>query len=523
MVDDSSADRTLCRILLEEQYGAELDFVEAPDARRGLELCGSLTETARSGDQRLPDCLLLDYKLPDLSGVEFLRRLARRSAPGHPFECPSDPPANPGELPGFAVVMLTGLGNEQVAAEAMRAGAQDYLVKDRITAESLSLAIEKATGKVSLLRTLQAERDRLARLVADKDRLLVDKEALLAEKEGLLLEKEALLSEKDALLEEVHHRVKNNLQVIASLLRLQADSFASSHADPRLSAALRESQNRVESMALIHEQLYQARNLREVDLAEHAALLSSHLMHAYGVDPARIHCRVQLERLLVGVDRAIPAALILNELISNALKHAFPQGGGVIEVTGGRLKTRDVARTSASKESDRESNPAEKAASEKIERATSMRQRAKSTKASDGRKRATRIVGRTRASEERERTQSMSIGQKSLSRTPASEARERAIYIEVRDNGRGFSPTARLEHSQTLGLNIVRILTRQLRGVFEIETGAAGYANASLDAAQPITSGTLCRLTFPEEGVKYASNPTLRGAAARAGAARRLV
>ena len=235
MVDDSSADRNLYRILLTEEYGSSLDFREAANAQQGLELCESP-----------PDCLLLDYSLPDMDGVAFLRRSGRgRSA----------------DLPCFAVVMLTGLGNEQVAVEAMRAGAQDYLVKDQVTAESLRLAIEKATGKIGLLKDLQTERDRLAELLA----------------------------EKDALLEEVHHRVKNNLQVIASLLRLQAETFG----EERLSAALRESQNRVESMALIHEQLYQARNLREVDLAVHVSLVANHLMNAYGVDPARVRCRLK--------------------------------------------------------------------------------------------------------------------------------------------------------------------------------------------------------------------------------------
>jgi CheY-like chemotaxis protein len=213
----------------------------------------------------LPDCVLLDYKLPDMTGAEFLLRLGDQNALSDPEVHSAAVPEGdlrPDlltkiDLPKFAVVMLTGLGNEQVAAEAIRAGAQDYLAKDGITSKSLRLAIEKATGKVRLLKDLQAERDRLARLLS---------------------EKEALLTEKDALLKEVHHRVKNNLQVIASLLRLQAENFG----DAKLAAALQESQNRVESMALIHEQLYQARNLREVDLAENAALLANHLMHAYG-------------------------------------------------------------------------------------------------------------------------------------------------------------------------------------------------------------------------------------------------
>jgi two-component sensor histidine kinase len=386
MVDDSTADRTLCRLLLREEYGAELDFVEAPTARRGLELCNALSE------RPLPDCVLLDYKLPDMTGAEFLLRLGDQNALSDPEVHSAAVPEGdlrPDlltkiDLPKFAVVMLTGLGNEQVAAEAIRAGAQDYLAKDGITSKSLRLAIEKATGKVRLLKDLQAERDRLARLLS---------------------EKEALLTEKDALLKEVHHRVKNNLQVIASLLRLQAENFG----DAKLAAALQESQNRVESMALIHEQLYQARNLREVDLAENAALLANHLMHAYGVDPARIECHVNVEKLPVGVDRAIPAALILNELISNALKHAFPEGrAGRIEVRGRR---------------------------------------------SNG-----------------------------------------SVVLEVRDNGIGVGPAAGSEQSHTLGLNIVRILTRQLRGTFAIERNSDDQKAA----------GAVCRLTFPEQGEIHA-------------------
>ncbi len=179
----------------------------------------------------------------------------------------------------------------------MKAGAQDYLVKDRITAEGLGLAIRKATQKVSLLRALQAERDHLARSLA----------------------------EKEVLLQEVHHRVKNNLQVIASLLRLQADAFGDQAFAP---ASLHESQQRVESMAMIHEQLYESADLHRVDVAKHAGLVLSNLLHAYGADPARISGRVALEpgSLMLGVDQAIPAGLILNELISNALKHGFPEG-----------------------------------------------------------------------------------------------------------------------------------------------------------------------------------------------------
>jgi two-component sensor histidine kinase len=329
MVDDSAADRRLCQVLLGEVYGSDLEFFEASGAAQGLEACRTLA----------PDCVLLDYKLPDMTGLEFLAQL-----------CPQDAVATP----KVAIVMLTGMSSEQVAVEAMRAGAHDYLVKDRISTEGLSMAVRKATEKVSLIHALQEERDRLARSLA----------------------------EKEVLIQEVHHRVKNNLAVIASLLRLQGSTMP----DERLASALRESQNRVESMALIHEQLYSYSNLREVDLAHHASLLASNLFHSYGVDPARISWSVSMERLLLGVDQAIPAGLILNELVSNALKHAFPNGRtGSVAIEGGR-------------------------------------------------------------------------GQG-------------WVQLAVRDDGIGAQPGIEMVRPNSLGMQIIQILTRQLRGTFEVGCG----------------------------------------------------
>jgi len=146
------------------------------------------------------------------------------------------------------------------------------------------------------------------------------------------------LAEKEVLLKEVQHRVKNNLQVITSLLRMQEENTKY----PQVAAALRECQHRVESMALIHEQLYESEDLRVIDIAANANLLLSNLLHSFGVDPARITGRVAIEPLLLGVDQAIPANLILNELISNALKHAFPGARTGAIVVDGHVANGDV-------------------------------------------------------------------------------------------------------------------------------------------------------------------------------------
>ena len=273
LVDDSAARRKHYRQLLGQQVTTIDQISEVASGATGLDLCAAQST----------DCVLVQYALPDMNGLEFL---AQRKD-------------------GGAVVMLTGPGQDSIAVAALKAGAQDYLVTEGITAESLALAVDKATEKVRLIRALEAERDRLAHSVI----------------------------EKDLLLKEVHHRVKNNMQVIISLLRLQGQAIH----DPRLAEALRESQHRVESMALIHEQLYQTKDLREVDLARHVSTLGANLLHSYGVDDGRIALHVKFALRPLAVDQAIPAGLILNELISNALKHAFPgDHSGTVTVTGTR-------------------------------------------------------------------------------------------------------------------------------------------------------------------------------------------
>jgi PAS domain S-box-containing protein len=129
----------------------------------------------------------------------------------------------------------------------------------------------------------------------------------------------ASLREKDVLLKEVHHRVKNNLQLISSLLALQAGTLT----DPA-AAALVESQNRVRAMALVHEHLYRSGDLASVRLAGHVEALCAELYRSHGVDPGRVTLDLRVADLTLDLDRSIRCGLVVNELVSNALKHAFP-------------------------------------------------------------------------------------------------------------------------------------------------------------------------------------------------------
>jgi two-component sensor histidine kinase len=132
----------------------------------------------------------------------------------------------------------------------------------------------------------------------------------------------ASLREKEALLKEIHHRVKNNLQIVTSLLNLQVDRLS----DPAVVSELRESQNRVRSMALVHETLYTTGNLGRINLAEYVHALCRHLFRSFGVDSSNIRLVLDVATISLDLERTIPFGLIINELVSNALKYAFKPG-----------------------------------------------------------------------------------------------------------------------------------------------------------------------------------------------------
>ncbi len=136
---------------------------------------------------------------------------------------------------------------------------------------------------------------------------------------------------KEALLREVHHRVKNNLSVICSLFYFQSTHTG----EEKTVQVFRDMENRVHSMALVHETLYSSENLARIDFAEYAQTLATDILASYESPSVPVRLETDLEPLIMSVDLAMPCGLILNELISNAFKHGFPNGAGEI-----RLKLR---------------------------------------------------------------------------------------------------------------------------------------------------------------------------------------
>ncbi len=132
----------------------------------------------------------------------------------------------------------------------------------------------------------------------------------------------ASLKEKEVLLQEIHHRVKNNLQIITSMLRLQSDKTE----NKKVQEVFKGSQNRIKSMALIHEKLYQSLDFARVSFADYIKSLSNYLFSTYRVNTNVVRLRTEVKDAFLDINRAIPCGLIINELVSNSLKYAFIDG-----------------------------------------------------------------------------------------------------------------------------------------------------------------------------------------------------
>jgi two-component sensor histidine kinase/ActR/RegA family two-component response regulator len=338
VVDDSTANlRLLSDILSNNGY----DVYTAQDGAEALRIVSSL----------LPDIVLLDVVMPNLDGFKVCQFLKNQE-----------------KTVNIPVIFMTSLAETRDKVRALRMGAADYITKPFQAEEVLArvetlialhsmrkklelrnlelLSANKELAKVNtalsceIAERKQAEaevkqyQDQLEDLVRERTielaRANASLKAEIKERERAEEKVLASLREKEILLKEIHHRVKNNLQIISSLLELQCEHIH----DEQALRYFHESQDRIKTMALVHERLYTSADLASINVSEYLGSLASYLVHSYVTDPDRIILEFSVEEFCLGIEEAIPCGLIVNELISNSLKHAFPgERHGKITVT----------------------------------------------------------------------------------------------------------------------------------------------------------------------------------------------
>jgi two-component sensor histidine kinase/CheY-like chemotaxis protein len=253
----------------------------------------TVTDTVTSGTaalasiaKTLPDLVLMDIVLKkgDIDGVTCAARIREQ------FRIP--------------VVYLTAHSDEATLNRAKATEAFGYIVKpfdDRDLRTAIEMALEKH-------RKERLFEDVMTRAITEHK---------LAEAQI-----KASLQQKEVLLKEIHHRVKNNFQIIASLLNLHSGSVK----DQQALEILKAGETRVNSMALVHEQLYQSQDLGQINFAAYIQVLAANLFDSYEVSSNAIALKINSEDIQLSIDAAIPCGLIINELVLNCLKYAFPSG-----------------------------------------------------------------------------------------------------------------------------------------------------------------------------------------------------
>ncbi len=221
-------------------------------------------------------------------------------------------------------VLRTGkplLASPEVFAELERRGEVKSMGAPSIDWLGVPLNIDGHTIGVLVVQTY-GEGVRYGEEEKNILKFVSDQVAMTVHRKKVEAQIKAQLQEKDVLLKEVHHRVKNNMQVISSLLNLQSRRVK----DPAVFEMFKESQRRIRSMALIHERLYQSSDLSRIEFSQYLRNLTTHLFHSYQVDASRVQLKLEAEEVHLNINTAIPCGLIVNELVSNALKHGFPEG-----------------------------------------------------------------------------------------------------------------------------------------------------------------------------------------------------
>lgn len=263
IVDDDESSATSLALILRKK-GFEIDLAET--GQKALE----------KANESFVNVALLNIRLPDTEGTELLPMLKEAQ-------------------PEMDAIMVTGHASVENAVQAINKGASGYITKP-LNIDELVIRLNE----------------------------LIENQHLKEEKRRTEEQLRDSLKEKEILLKEIHHRVKNNLQIIYGMLSLQLAQIE----DENVAEMFKETKLRIKAMALIHERLYQSKNLARIEFGDYVQRLLKSLFHSYGADSDAIRQKMDIKNVLLDISVAIPCGLIINELVSNSLRHAFSDGKG---------------------------------------------------------------------------------------------------------------------------------------------------------------------------------------------------
>jgi len=302
------------KILILEDVEFDAELIVHEMRREGIDFISMRVETEEEYVNALedfsPDVVLVDHSLPQFDGVTALEILKEKT-------------------PDTPLIFVSGKIGDEFAVDVLKKGAADYVFKNNLS--KLVPAIERALKERSELLERRKAEEKLKTAYKDMEVRIQNRtrelsqinQKLLGEIAERKLVEEALnksIKEKDVLLKEIHHRVKNNLQIVSSLLSLQSQYVN----EPGSVELFKESQSRIISMALIHEKLYQTGDLTRINLSEYANELIGDLFRSYSVNTHLMKYQIESKNILLDINTAIPCGLIINELVTNSIKHAFP-------------------------------------------------------------------------------------------------------------------------------------------------------------------------------------------------------
>ncbi len=318
-MDDAQLDQAQGDILIVDDTLPNLQVLSAMLTEHGYEVRGAPDgpTALMIAHAKPPDLILLDIRMPGMNGYEVHHRL-------------KDKP----ETRDIPVIYISALGDVEDKVRGFELGGVDYIAKPFQVEEVLArVRTHISLHKLQTQLELQV-RERTAELVHANARL----KAEIAERQRAEEQVKVRLDEREVLLKEIHDRVKNNMQAMISLLNLQARYIH----DDQILGLFKENQRRIHSMALVHDLFYHSPDLARIDFAGYIRQTMRNLFHQYKVDSGAIAVLVDAEGVFLDLRAAIPCGLIVNELVSNCIRHAFPPSRTALPRAGEKDKTDEI-------------------------------------------------------------------------------------------------------------------------------------------------------------------------------------